>query len=136
MADKQKDLHTLIRLRKWDVDEKRRLMAGLLRQEEGLLNGLAALAAEIEAEKAFTAKPDVDGRRTFAAYLERCDKRREQVHQALAEVRRQIEMAREDLGEADRRLKTFEITQEVRDTAEDKEEGRVDQIELDEMGLN
>ena len=48
MADK--DLHTLIRLRKWDVDEKQRLLAVLLQQEEAVLARQAALEDEVARE--------------------------------------------------------------------------------------
>ena len=41
-----KDLHTLIRLRKWDVDEKQRAVAALLRREEAILTGIPPWAAE------------------------------------------------------------------------------------------
>ena len=50
-------------------------------------------------------------------------------------MREQIEAARDELSEAYRRLKTFVITQEQRDEAEALEESRLEQIELDEMGL-
>jgi flagellar export protein FliJ len=129
-----KDLHSLIRIRKWDVEEKQRALAALLRREEAVLDAQAALAAEMEREKAYVAKAETP-QRTFAAYLERCDQRKEQIASALAEVRRLIEEAREELAESYRRLKTFEVTQEAREEAEAKEEDRREQMELDEIGL-
>ena len=42
-----KDLYSLIRIRKWDVDEKQRALGVLLRKEESILNNLAALADEM-----------------------------------------------------------------------------------------
>jgi flagellar export protein FliJ len=131
-----KDLHTLIRLRKWEVDEKQRAVAALLRREEAVLAAQRALAEEIEREKAFVGQADVQATFTFSAYLERCEERRQDMDKALAEVRHMIDAARDELAEAYRRLKTFEVTQEQREDAEEKEFNRREQIDLDEIGLN
>ena len=131
-----KDLHTLIRMRKWDVDERQRAVAALLRREEAILADQAALAREMAAEAAFVGSAKVvEMTFTFAAYLERCDRRREELANALQEVRRQIEEARDELAEAYRGLKTFEVTQEMRDAAAEKENERREQIDLNEIGL-
>ena len=53
MAENKKDLHTLIRLRKWDVDEKQRALAVLLRQEEDVIARQRMLEEEIQAEIVF-----------------------------------------------------------------------------------
>jgi flagellar FliJ protein len=131
----QKDLHSLIRLRKWDVDEKQRALAQLLRQEESVLERQDALEAEVRAEMAFTSALPGDQRRTLPAYLKRCDEFRQRLVTLLDEVRRQMATAQAELAEAYRRLKTFEVTQEKRDEAAEKEEARLEQIELNEIGL-
>jgi len=129
------DLQTLIRLRKFEVDERQRAMAVLLRREESVLAGLDALAQEKASETAFTEEAGIWEGSTFTAYLEHWDLRRSQFMQALQEVRHQIENARDELSAAYRRLKTFEITKDLRDEAELLEESRAEQTELDEMGL-
>jgi flagellar export protein FliJ len=132
----QKDLHTLIRLRKWEVDERQRAVAVLLRREEAILTAQRELALEIEREKTFVGQADVFETMTFSAYLERCEERRVEMANALVEIRKLIEEARDELAEAYRRLKTFEVTQERRDDAEEKEADRLERIELNEIGLN
>lgn len=137
MADgKKKDLHTLIRLRKWDVDERQRALAVLLRQEEGVITKQAELEATIKAELAFTSQLPADLRGTLPGFLKRCDAFREALEHALADIRARIAAAQDNLAEAFRRLKTFEVTQEQRDLAEEKEEARLETIALDEIGLN
>ena len=131
-----KDLHTLIRLRKFEVDERQRAVATLLRREEAILAAQRALAEEIEREKAFVTQAEVPETFTFSAYLERCEERRQEMDNALVEARKLIEDARDQLADAYRRLKTFEVTQEQRDEAEEKEFNRREQIDLDEIGLN
>ena len=133
MADS--DLDTLIRLRKFEVDERQRAMAVLLRQEEAVLAGLDSLSNEKAAETAFMEQAGIWEGSTFSAYLEQWEVRRSQFMAALEHVRVKIEEARDELSVAYRHLKTFEITQEQREEAEELEENRLEQIELDEMGL-
>jgi flagellar FliJ protein len=136
LADPKKDLHTLIRLRKWDVDEKQRALAALLRHEEEVMARQAALEAEVQAEIVFAGQAPIDQRSTLAPYLKRSDEFRVRLAAALEEVRRQVAGAQENLAESYRRLKTFEITQDQRDAAEAAEENRLENIELNELGLN
>ena len=131
----KKDLHTLIRLRKWDVDEKQRALGLLLRQEESVIERQAALETEVQNEITFTTTLPADQRSTLAAYLKRCEEFRQRLAELLVEVRRQIAEAQNELAEAYRRLKTFEVTQEARDAAIEAEENRLEQIELNELGL-
>jgi flagellar export protein FliJ len=131
----RKGLHALIRLRKWDVDERQRALGLLLRDEERILEFQKQLAAALAAERAFVATAPVEQRATFEAYVQRCRKQREDLDLALAALRLKIDEAREHLAEAFRRHKTFEITQQQRDAAEEKEFNRVEQIGLDDMGI-
>ncbi len=132
----KKGLHTLIRLRKWDVDEKQRALAALLRQEEGVLERQAALAAEVARELKFTGELPADQRGTLSGYLKRCENFRAALDAALQDIRQRIAGAQDQLGEAYRRLKTFEVTQDRRDVAATAEEARLATIDLDEIGLN
>jgi flagellar export protein FliJ len=132
----KKDLHTLIRVRKWDVDEKQRAVGVLLRDEERIIEFQQALEREIIEEKALVSQAAANERLTFQAYIQRCKQRRSNLEAGLILIRGKIEQAREELAEAYRRLKTFEITQEQRDAAEEAEENRVEQITLDEMGID
>ncbi len=130
------DLHTLIRIRKWDVDEKQRSLAVLLRQEESVMDRQAALEAEIKREMAFTAEAPTEQRFTLSAYLKRCEGYREQLGAILQEIRRRVAEAQEELAEAFRQLKPIEETQKMRDAEDEKEANRLEQEDLDEIGLN
>jgi flagellar export protein FliJ len=132
---RKKDLHALIRLRKWEVDEKQRALAVLLRAEESVLARQQALEDGLARERAFVSDAPPDRRMTFEPFLRRCALRREQLAAELVEVRTRIFAAQEELAEAYRRLKTFEITQQSRDRARAAEDNRVEQIGLDEIGL-
>lgn len=130
------DLATLIRIRKWDVEEKQRAVGALMRDEEKLLDFQTALERELVQEKATASQAAANERYTLEPYIQRCRERRNNIAAALILIRRKIDEARDELAEAYRRLKTFEITQEQRDAAEEAEENRIEQITLDEMGLD
>jgi flagellar FliJ protein len=132
----KKGLHTLIRVRKWEVDEKQRAVGLLLRDEEKIIEFQVALDRELDEEKALVSQSAANERMTFEPYIRRWRQRHDNLEAALILIRRKIEEAREELAEAYRRLKTFEITQDQRDTAEEKEENRLEQISLDEMGID
>ncbi len=130
-----KDLHTLIRIRKWDVDEKQRAVGALLRREESILENQTALDEEMKREMALASQTNPTERYTLVPYLDRCEDRKKVMASLLVEVRRAIDAARDELAESYRNLKTFEVTQEARETKEEAEETRLEQMELDEMGL-
>ncbi len=132
----KKDLHNLIRLRKWDVDERQRALAVLLRHEEAVVERQNAFEAEVRAEMEFAANAPVELRGTLSGYIARSDEMRERLAQALREVQARVAHAQEDLAEAFRRAKTLEVTQANRDKAEALEEARREEADLNEMGLN
>jgi flagellar export protein FliJ len=134
MSDKKKDLHGVIRLQQWEVDEKRRVLGQLLGQEQKLLLGIKSLEREREKEaKAAAEDPTVAF--LYGAYIEAYLKRKEAFEKALADLRKQIARARDMVAEAFTELKTYEITQENRDKAEKKERDKPEQQEMDERSM-
>lgn len=132
----KKDLHNLIRLRKWDVDEKQRALAVLLRHEEAVIERQQALEDEIASEIAFANTAPVELRGTLSGYIARSDEKRVRLAAALQEVQIRVAQAQDHLAESYRRLKTFEVTQENRDKVEAAEEDRRQEIDLNEIGMN
>lgn len=129
-----KDLHTLIRLGKWHVDEKRRVLGALHTREEQILAAIRDMDARLAAEHALV-KSNMAMAVTWAAFYRNYLIRREAAEQQLAEVRRQIEVARDDLAESFRELKSYETAQAGRDRREAEERDRKERIFLDEIGL-
>ena len=129
-----KDLHAVIRLRQWDVDEKRRAMGALLRREQEIVEQQHALEAELKREGEAARKTE-DAGFIFGAYYQRYQMRRDQLAQALTTLQGLIEKAQDELADAFRELKTFEISQENRDKREAEAENRKDQVALDEIAM-
>ena len=130
-----KDIHSLIRLHDWQVDEKRRALAELL----GAVSALEGRARKLESDlvseqKAAADQPDESGL-YYGNYAEVVILRREELAGAIAEVEKQILDARDILSEAYRELKKYEVVQENRDARELAETERREQIVLDELGI-
>lgn len=133
MADK--DLHTVIRLRKWDVDEKRRELGALLAEEINLRERRAALDEEIRAENDCARSHVGEADLTLGSYAARAHARRTQLDAAIEEAYKRVQAAQDELAEMFKDLKTFELAQEARDEAERQERNRKEQGVMDDIGL-
>lgn len=129
------DLHAVIRLRKWEIDEKRRELATLLAEEDAVRERRAALDEEIRQENACARAHVREADFTLGSYAQRAHGRRLQLDHAIAEAARRVEAARDELAEMFKDLKTFELAQEAREEAERKEREHKEQVKMDEIGL-
>ena len=129
-----KDLKTLIRVHKFELDEKQRKLGNLLRFEQALQNRKLLLAKRfVEEEQA--AKSNSVAALTFGAYVDWHIEENKRVDRALEENRQEILLMRDEIIEAYQELKTLEITQENRDKRELAELERKTNAMLDEIGL-
>jgi flagellar export protein FliJ len=136
MAKKAADLDSLVRLRKWMVDERQRELGTLVAREDQLVNYGRELDRQLVREGEIAKADPVSAGFQFGAYAEDHKKRRERLAVTIAAVRREIEGARERLAEAFRERKTMEEVQKNRAVNERTEAARVEQIELDEVAAN
>lgn len=135
MAKPAKGLKTLIRLSKFNVDEKRRVLTQLQAREEHVIEEIRKGEEQLRHEQQLAAEDSTGVGFAYGAYHQAWMKKRDLMHQALAAVRAEIEKAREELAEAFRELKTYEVTQANREKREREEADRKEQIFLDEVGL-
>jgi len=129
-----KSLKTLIRLAKWEVDQKRRALLALQGREDELIAHMRAAEEQLLREQAVAAA-DGEAGFLYGAYAGAWLQQRAQMEDLLAELRRQIEAARDDLSEAFRQHKTLEVTQANRDKRAREEADRKEQNFLDDVGL-
>lgn len=128
------DLKTLIRLHKWQLDEKRKELGQHLRFEAALIKRKELLARRYAEEDA-VAKENPAAALTFGLFVDWYIKEQRQADAALVETRAKIIQVRDEIYEAFRTLKTYEITQDNRDKREKAElERKMSQV-LDEIGL-
>jgi flagellar export protein FliJ len=132
MGNTAADLNSLIRLRKWVVDERQRELGALIQREDQLI----AYGRELERQlirEGELVKADPTAGFMFGPFAEDHKKRRERLAITLAAVRKEIEDARERLAAAYRERKTMEEVQKTRAERERVEANRREQVELDEI---
>ena len=134
MAAKAKGLKTLIRLSKFNVDERRRVLTALQNAEDQVIAEIASAERQFKEEQRLAAQDATGIGFLYGAYQGAWMDRRDNLERSLAALRAQIDGAREALTAAYRELKTYEITQRERERAEREEEDRKEQAALDEMG--
>ncbi len=136
MAKPAKGLKTLIRLSKFNVDEKRRTLTALQTREDAIIEEIRQGEEQLKREQELAAADATGVGFAYGAFHKAWMVRRDMMRQALAAVRQQIEVARDELAEAFREQKTYEVTQANREKREREEADRKEQIFLDEIGLN
>ena len=129
-----KGLSALIRLHRWQLDEKRREVAELERFEDQLLGSARRLEDELAAEQQFAQKADV-GALSYGGFALGVIERRKRIAASLADIRQKIDAKTDEVAEAFRELKRYEITQAERAKRERIAEERRTQTNLDEVSL-
>ena len=125
---------SLIRLHKFQVDEKRRkvaeleIMLGEFRERE------RDLEAQVEEEQRKAGISDV-GHFAYPMFAKSVIRRRENILESIEGIERQLETAKEELAGAFRELKKYELLESSRRRKVRKEAMRVEQSELDEVAL-
>ena len=132
----QKGLKTLIRLSKWNVDEKQRVLVALQGREDEILSWIAQLDVQLKEEQRIAAEDSTGVGFSYGNFANAWLDRRKQLFSMLDMIRAEIVRARDELSEAFNELKTYEITQRERDRREQAERDKKEQAFLDEIGLN
>jgi len=129
-----KALDGLIRLHRWKLDEKRLKLAELERLVGGLREEIRNLGERVAQEQVVAAGSN-EANFSFGVFATEAVERRRRLEQSLAEAEEQMHAAGEEVAEAFRELKKFDVvkTREVR-LAEERTR-RQEQAVLDEVGL-
>ncbi|TDQ84345.1 hypothetical protein A8950_0896 [Dongia mobilis] len=127
-------LDQLLRLQKWNLDEKRRQAADL----EGLIQRLQGDVARLDAEVAReieAARNDLQAARVLPPYRAVMASRRERLEQSIADVTIELDRVREEIAETFSDIKKTEQAIQLRQERRRQELARREQIVADEMGL-
>ena len=129
-----KSRETLIRLKKFQVDEKRRKVM----QIEGMIAEFERMANDLEREiKIEQDRANIHDPSHFAypTYAKAAIQRRENLTRSADELRIQLEDAKSLLSEAFEELKKVELLDERDQARERAEENAREQADLDSIGL-
>ncbi len=127
-------LDGLIRLGKWRLDDKRRVVVDLEVLRAELERQIAALDEELERERRFAAT-SLEAGYAFAGYRRVNRERADRLMASREEVQDKIAAAQEEVNEAFRELKKYELVRENRLAQLAREQAAREQAELDEAGL-
>ena len=127
-------LQQLIRLHRWQLDEKRQKLAGLEALRAQMEQAVANLDGEVEREGK-AADLSLEGAIVYPAFVAAALERRKTLCNSIAEIVVAIETAREEMAEAFNEVKRYEqayASQQRRDTLR---RSREEQALHDEQGL-
>src|SRR5207244_4138654 len=132
--DSMKSRETLIRLKKFQVDEKRRRVA----QIEGMIAEFDRMGGDLDREiKSEQDRAGIHDPAHFAypTYAKAAMTRRENLKRSVDELRIQLEEAKAALGEAFEEMKKVELLDERDQMREKANDNAREQAELDRIGL-
>jgi flagellar FliJ protein len=127
-------LPTLIRVRQWELEEKRRKLADLEGLGAQLEEAIARLDDEVKMEQGVAgASNEVSF--AYAPYAQAAIERRRTLVMSLDDVRQQIEAAAQEVTVAYQELKKYEVAQDNRRRRARTEANRREQIVLDDIAI-
>ena len=125
---------TLLRLKRFRVDEMKRRIAAIDAMRADLEHKLADLDENVAREKQRAGDSDI-GRLAFPSFLRSIDARRENLRNTLKEIEREHASALIDLNNAFQDLKALEFATEQQTKRLAEIETRRAQTRMDEMAL-
>ena len=125
---------TLLRLKRFRVDEVKRRISAIDAMRANLERKLSDLDEDVAREKQRAADSDI-GRLAFPTFLRSVDTRRENLRNTLKEIEREYENAQLDLNNAFQDLKALEFATEQQAKRLAEVEARRAQSRLDELAL-
>ncbi len=129
-----KSRETLLRLKRFQVDEKRRRVA----QIEMMINDFERMANELDREiKAEEARSGISdmGHFAYPTYARAAGVRRDNLVQSADNLRGQLDEAKGELAEAFEEMKKVEILEDREKTADAVLQNSRDQAAMDAIGL-
>ena len=125
---------TLLRLKRFRVDEMKRRIAAIDAMKADLERKLADLDDNVAREKQRAGDSDI-GRLAFPSFLRSIEARRENLRTTLKEIEREYAAAQMDLSNAFQDLKSLEVATEQQAKRLSEMQARRAQARLDEIAL-
>ena len=128
-------LKQLIRLHRFILDEKRRMLKDLESLRGKLEEVVLGLDSEIAVEQArIDEAPELAF--GYGGYTAAMRERRARIVESVADTEQEIEEARQAVAAAFQELKKYEVTQANRERMAAERAARIEQANLDEIGLS
>src|SRR5262245_36769348 len=125
---------TLLRLKRFRVDQFKRRLGTLDEMRADLDKKLADLDESVSREKQRATDSDI-GRLAFPSFLQSIEVRRKNIRATMTELDKERAQVQEDLTTAFQDLKAFEVAEEERLRRFAEEETRSSQNRMDELAI-
>jgi flagellar protein FliJ len=125
---------TLLRLKRFKVDDLKRRLATLEEMRTDLERKLTDLDDSVTREKQRASDSEI-GRLAFPSFLQSIDVRRKNIRNTMKDLEREQAAQREELAAAFQDLKAFELAEEERLRRAAEAETHAAQSRLDEMAI-
>lgn len=125
---------TLLRLKRFRVDEMKQRLATLDEMKADLDKKLADLEESVARERHRANDSDI-GRLAFPSFLQSIDVRRRNIKNTMKELERERALVQEGLASAFQDLKSFELAEEERARRVAEAESRSSQSRIDEIAI-
>ncbi len=131
----RKGMAGMIRLHKWQLDERRRNLVELEKMREELVGKMRSLRDELAAEQKKVAEAPIVSI-TYGGYAQQVMARRENINNSITEIDVSIEEMKDQVADAFKELKKYEIVEQREREREVSERNQRQQNDLDELALN
>lgn len=130
------DLNGLIRLRRYTVEEKQKLLSALYREAEALIAKRRMLEDQLEHERIVAMNEGTpDASADYGRYAENVRKKIAKFNEGIKKIELKIDVAQEDVRAAFADMKKVQIVQRTRDEEAQKEQDTKEASALDDIAL-
>ena len=127
-------LDQLVRVHRWNLDEKRQKLAQLEHLRERLTGNIDALEAELRHEQEAASRSAVTSI-ALPAFIRATQDRRRKIEESIAGVDRSIAAARDEIMDAFQEFKKYETAHGNHQRREAQKQSKREQNAADEIGL-
>ena len=124
----------LVRLHRWNLDEKRQKLADLERLRERLMGNIASIESELQREREAAARSEVTSI-TLPAFIRSSLERQQKIEESIEEVDRSIAAARDEITVAFQEFKKYETAHGNHQRREAEKRSKREQQAADETSL-
>ena len=128
-------LNQLVRLHRWNLDEKRQKLAELELFRGKLQSNIDTLEAELAREQAAAERSELAGL-SLPNFIKATIDRRRKMEESIAEVDRSIAAARDEIAQAFQEFKKYETAHGNHQRREAQKQSRREQNAADELGID
>ena len=131
----KKTLESLVRLSKFEVDERRRELKVVQEEEDRLYSEISKIEDRVQSEK-LTATKQPEYAQAYSRFLIWARREKNILEGKITALQPLLEHARDNLASAFAELKKAELTRDNRALAEEAENNKKDQMEMDELAMD